>query len=205
MERVVDISEAPLRYHVRTWPLAIGGVFMAIVTIPFILIAIWRIWMVFAAPDAREFHFVDAVVLCGLVLFGGLAMYGIGLALARPVGLRLDEHGILGFFAPSLPWQEIAGLEKMSFYQGEGVIIHLKDKRSFLAAQSTFGRIRHVLTGNGKRTTINTTQMRVPVDKIIWEMEKRLSESRRNAGHGAIGRPACGEQSDQGSGQPIKS
>ncbi len=147
---------------------------MAVCTIPFALVMVWRVYMALFVPDARVFDSVDLVILMGLVVCGGLAVFGLGLAIRRPVGLRIDGQGLSGYCTPSLSWDEIDGVEARSFHKGHGVAVKLSDPGAFWARQSAWFRLRS-LGRVSPFFVINTTYLRVRPEDIAADIDKQLT------------------------------
>lgn len=56
----------------------------------------------------------------GAVLLGGFAAYLFGIAIWRPIALRMDEDGISGYFAPPVAWDEVGDVEVFKEYSERG-------------------------------------------------------------------------------------
>ena len=56
---------------------------------------------------------------CLVLFFGGVATYNLGLAIQKPVALRLDAHGISGYFAAPSAWPEIMQIEAWTGSKGQ--------------------------------------------------------------------------------------
>ncbi len=56
-------------------------------------------------------------ILC-LMIFGALAVWMLGIAIKRPVALRMDRHGISGFYADPATWDEIEKINVVADNKG---------------------------------------------------------------------------------------
>ena len=68
-----------------------------------------------------------------LIWFGAL---GLGIARARPVALRIDEHGVSGYYVPTLDWTEILRFDRMEA-RSRSLGIELFDKATVRARQTS--------------------------------------------------------------------
>lgn len=159
------MSEKAIRYEIAPLRLYVIGALMVLFWVPFAAAFILRGYLLVTVETARSALFADLMLAFGTLFFGGLAIYAIGLAWRKPVGLRLDAHGVSGYFAPSLQWEDIRAIPARSIKQR--VLIDLKDPQSFWATQPLWTRINNALSFQANMVQINTGPIRAESGDII--------------------------------------
>ncbi|MGJ5620372.1 hypothetical protein ACEWL3_013945 [Sulfitobacter sp. MF3-043] len=71
------------------------------------------------SDDAPVSGWVSGIAL---IITAPAAFWFTGMTLARPVGLRMDENGVSGYFVAPLTWAEIdaVGVHETVRYEGDG-------------------------------------------------------------------------------------
>lgn len=132
--------------HVKPGKAALSGGLFGFCAAIMIFAATLPVW--FGAP----FHFL---VLFGLgvgLIFAACAAYFIGIALKRPVALRMDANGISGFYADPATWDEISGVD---VFEGHKSRLYLRftlgDPGTSRPRQSQLRRLTAFNLGQRKR------------------------------------------------------
>ena len=101
-----DAPGAPLVLHVRPGKIGRGG--RASIVLGLLLIGVCTLVMVYGTFfPAFLYIFLALGVL--LLVFGAMSL---GMARGRPVGLRVDAHGVSGYYVPTLDWTEIVRIDR---------------------------------------------------------------------------------------------
>ncbi len=164
------MDEEVIRYGIRAWLLGGLGALSALMALPFAMIVIWRF------PLVSQFATADLIVLAGLFGFGGCAVYAFGLALQKPVALRMDRHGISGYFAPTLSWSDIKWVPKTLGGGGKVIWLDLHDPRRFWADQSLRARVLSALNFQAGMVAVPVQMIKAPgaeVLETLLRMHKR--------------------------------
>ena len=166
LDYAAGMQQGVLIFHIRTAPLWAAGGILAVFGIllsPFVLLML-----------RPPFDAMTSLLLLGFAGLVALSVYGLGLALARPVALRVDSDGISGYFAPNLRWEQIERIEARRVYKGALVGIFLKDPEGYLHSLGTWGRLRYALRKRPYHTTVNASHMRGDVQDVVAAMERFL-------------------------------
>lgn len=147
-------SEA-VKYELLAWPFWLVGGFLGLFTLLILLPATFFILVYGGILDG--FNLMVTVMCAGFV---AATIYALGLAISRPVALRVDETGISGYFAPSLTWSEIASVEPIRVQRIEAIGICLKDPEAFKESLSNWGLICHALRRKPYDVIVNVRHMR---------------------------------------------
>jgi uncharacterized membrane protein YedE/YeeE len=152
-----------IRYGVRTIRLWVAGILSAVIALPFLAVTIFRV------PFAGGFDFADGIMLFGLVMFTGMAVYGIGLAARQPVAMRLDRHGISGYFAHTLDWTDIRKV--YSGASGRDILLDLWDPGAFWSRQGIFSRLNSALSLQAGMVAIRVDVLKAPGPEILQTVQ----------------------------------
>lgn len=83
-----------------------------------------------------------------LATFGGLGVYYIGVSRRKPVALRMDDHGLSGYYTQPLLWQDVAKMGPVKLANGDVMMgIRLADPIAHRALQSPWHRLLSTLNG----------------------------------------------------------
>lgn len=156
------------RYPLSSWPFWLAGGVFAFFALLFLVPVLLR------AFAHHGWHFADGLALYGLLMFSGLAVYALGIAWARPVGLRIDQHGLSGYYVASLTWDEIKSVEALGLYRGHGIGLTLKDPQQFVARQSVWGRVRYALRRRPYDIVIPIKHLKANAQHLVQEMQEHL-------------------------------
>ena len=158
-----------VKYPILTWPFWFGGIFFGVFAVVFMAPFVFLIVVYHTV-----FDWVSLLAVATLVGSAVFAIYALGLAISKPVGLRIDPDGISGYFAPSLRWDEIERVEPFYVHKGSAIGIMLKDPEAWRAKQTGWGRLRSALFHKSYDATVNTTHMRERVEDIAAHMRRYL-------------------------------
>ena len=93
-----------------------------------------------------------------VAVFGLLATLNLGLALRKPVALRMDETGISGWYSAPATWAEIAQISVLDGSKGAKLLAFaLHDPIAFRDRQSPWQRLTSAMNGrsNGHHIVIS--------------------------------------------------
>lgn len=160
-----------LRYQVQVWPFWFVGISSSVLALPFVLTATHGLLHPSLWGEALF------LILVGLVIFCGMAVYSLGMAVHRPVGVRLDADGISGFFAPSLRWDEIARIEPYRVHRGSCIGIVLHDPEGYRDTLSGWGKLRAVMTKRPFHVVINVSYLAEDAFAVSERMQPYLEQA----------------------------
>ena len=158
--------DSVLKYRLQSWLFWSTGILFLFLVLLLLFVAL----MSFASEG---WHFLDGLVLIGLVLFSATSATLIGIAYCKPVGLRVDADGISGYLAPVLAWEEIRRISPYRIHRGTCIGIELVDGDAFLEKQGAWGRLRHRLQSPFD-VVINTSHCRQDAFAIAEQMQRFL-------------------------------
>jgi hypothetical protein len=88
------------------------------------------------------------LTVTGLVFFGLPGLWCLGVAIKRPVALRMDKTGISGFFTDPVTWGEIDQINVVRSHKGQLMLgFALNDPISFRDTQTPWRRYRYWANG----------------------------------------------------------
>jgi len=147
-----------------------GGT-MALFTLLCGAVMLWRVWDWVFNSGWNGLRTADVMILIGFAGLSMFTLFGLGLAVRKPIGLRIDHDGISGYFAPTLKWCEIAALEPRTIHKGTGIHISLKDPKRQALQHSKAMRVLNFVGVYPKHSFINTTHLGVDPEELIAQME----------------------------------
>lgn len=156
------------RYSIRTWPLWFSGLTMAFLAIPFAISAIYSLSFLDGLDK------IDLMLVTGLIGFGGLAAYPLGLATGKPTGLRMDADGISGYLAPTLKWDDIKRIQPYRIHRGTCIGIELHDPEAYRARVSNWERVSSHMMKRPFHAGINTSSLEEDAFQIAERMQAYL-------------------------------
>lgn len=156
---------------------------MAVICLAFLLFGL------LALGDAG--HFMIWLSLIGAIAFGWPALHCFGLALRKPVALRMDAKGISGYYITPALWDEIA--EIGTYSQTAGALRHsgetvrflgfrLHDPVGFRDQQTAWERLRSWSSGRGVGYHLvipGTALDNDNLDALAAQAEVFMAEARR--------------------------
>lgn len=150
-----------MKFGLRTVLLWVFGLILAILTAPFVLLVLWRV------PYSGGFQFADGLMIFSALFFGAGAVFAIGLALKKPVGLRLDAHGLSGYYAPTLEWSDIRQVPQRLSSGGKIILLDLKDPKAYWARQSRAARVMQALNLQAGMVAVTVHMIKAKPDDIL--------------------------------------
>ena len=144
--------------RLKMWLL--GG-FMAVLAMPFIAITIWRI------PYRDGFEFADFLFWLGALGFIAFATFSLGVAWRNPVGLRLDQHGVSGYYAKPMRWDEIEEIGPTSIGHTRLIGVKLFDKGTFSKRLDPWSRMMRFGQPGGFDATIGIIHLKMPSTEVM--------------------------------------
>ena len=166
------MTDQIVRYHVRSRQFWVIGVMLALMSLLFGAVILWRVWDWVFNSGWNGVQTADVLILTGFAGVCALTLFALGMAVRKPVGLRIDQHGISGYFAPNLKWSEIDGFEPRTIHNGSGIFVILKDPEARAKQRSKSRQVLNFLDVFPKSSFINTTQLSVAPQDVIAEMEQ---------------------------------
>lgn len=133
---------APVLVHLRRGKLALTGVGTA---------AFCALFFLMTAADLSHgtgLTFVGKLLGGTALLLLPLGIFTLGLAWTAPVALRMDVHGISGFYTAPATWDEIEDMGVQPMPKGASALgFRLKDPVGFRDRQTAFQRFIFWLNG----------------------------------------------------------
>ncbi|MEP5732136.1 MAG: hypothetical protein ABJL67_22505 [Sulfitobacter sp.] len=109
--------------------------------VPFALLGLAFLFL--SIVQAAVFGWVSVLALGISIVFGGSAAFFFGIAWRRPVALRLDRHGISGFYTPPATWDEITDIGIFKDTNHNRFLgFALRDPIGFRDRQTAWGRLK---------------------------------------------------------------
>lgn len=133
--------------------------------LPFLLVMIWRL------PFDGGFYFADALFLVALLGFGWSCVFCVGLALAKPIGLRVDQHGLSGYYVPTLDWSDINGI--IESRDRKTLHVDVRKPYSIVDRFSGWERVRFTMNMSGGAVGVNVSMIDGDYDDIIAGLRER--------------------------------
>lgn len=150
-----------VRLPMRRIRMGLLGAMMALLTLPFLAIFIWRF------PFLDGFVFADFLAICGMLGFGAFAAFGLGVAWRNPIGLRLDQHGISGYYCKPIRWDEIAEIGPTSIGHTRLIGVKLTNTEDYTARLSPFAQVMRWGQPGGFDATIGIAHLKVPSTEVM--------------------------------------
>ncbi len=133
---------APVIVHIRRGK----SLRLGLALLPIVLFCLMFFALVVSGTTGSSW--VAAVSLACGVLVGALATFHIGIALRQPVALRMDFHGISGFYVTPATWDEIAKIGTFGDHNNSRFLgFALHDPIAFRDRQTPWHRFKSWSTG----------------------------------------------------------
>lgn len=142
LARSVLTDTAPIKVNLRRMPYFVLGGALIVFTAFCLLFSGLVLWY------DPKFGTAFWLTVTGLVFFGLPGLWFLGVAIKRPVALRMDKNGISGFYADPATWDEIDQINVVRSHKGHLMLgFALTDPIGFRDKQTPWGRYRYWANG----------------------------------------------------------
>lgn len=132
----------PVIVHIRTRKSFWMGVLFSVFGL------LWSVMFGAALWITAEFSFGLFLAFAPGPLSGLLGLWFLGIALKRPVALRMDSHGISGFYADPATWDEITDIGTFDDYNRNRFVgFAVQDPIALRDRQTPWGRLKSHSSG----------------------------------------------------------